>query len=265
MGVGQQEGVRVTWAFLIALLQLVFAPAAAPAESTDGSVAAFMGPLPGTTYVYHSFWNGALTEGEEGLVTAIAKEAGSTLRLQVVTRLANGPSGGPLESKAEQILRVTDGALEAINVEGRKAVVLREPLKVGNTWARLTWSWRPTSPQQPSDGAGKRVGSNDGEWTAFPGTCRIERTFNATLFDKERMVVLVSCSVKTSEGIETTSAEEWASGLGMVRAIESAKDPSGRGLSVSERRLVRVRRSECDSVPTRATRSQGCRPHHRCP
>jgi hypothetical protein len=89
----------------------------------------------------------------------------------------------------------------------------------------------------------KNVDSNDGTWLALPGTCRIQRTYSATLFDKERMVVLVSCNVKTSEGIETTSNEEWASGLGMVRAVESAKDPNGRDLSVSERRLMRVHKA----------------------
>lgn len=83
----------------------------------------------------------------------------------------------------------------------------------------------------------------DGTWTALSGTCRIQRTDSATLFDKKRTVVFVSCNVKTPEGIETTSNEEWASGLGIVRAVESAKDPSGRELSVSERRLVRVLRS----------------------
>ena len=212
------------------------------AADAERSVVAFMGPLPGTTYVYRYFSNGAPSEGQEGLVNGISREMERGIRQQVVARLAKGPAGTPVESTTEQVLRVSDRSLDVINSEGRAVMLLREPLSVGNTWTRAIWAWRPTSPERSSDGAWIKFTSKDGTWTALSATCRIDRTYSTKLFDKDRTVVVVSCSVKTPEGIEKTSVEEWASGLGMARAVESAKDPSGRDLGVTEQRLVRVQR-----------------------
>jgi hypothetical protein len=75
------------------------------------------------------------------------------------------------------------------------------------------------------------------------GTCRVERVYRAQLFDDERIVVVVSSSLTTSEGVTVTSTEEWATGLGMVTTVTSVKDESGRQMEEVEQRLVRVQGS----------------------
>jgi hypothetical protein len=211
-------------------------------ENVDVPLAGFMGPLPGTTYVYHFFRNGALVEGQERLLKGISREDAFRIRLRVVARLPDGLAPVPLESAAEDVLQLSDGSLDLIDAKGRVFALLSEPLKVGQTWARATMEWRPPSTRLPesSGSRGTESDAKSGTWTPLAGTCRIERLDKAIVFGKERIIVVVSTSLKLTDGITETSTEEWASGLGMVRALKSAKDAGGRDLEVVEQRLVQI-------------------------
>ena len=103
--------------------------------------------------------------------------------------------------------------------------------------------WRPNSERKSVGGRVNDFQSKDGTWAPLVGKCRIERLYKATMFDQARVVVVVSHSVEIADGIISETTEEWASGLGLVRVVDSSKDPSGRDLEVSERRLVRVLRA----------------------
>ena len=144
-----------------------------------------LGPLPGTTYVYHYFWDEALLG--ETRVKGVSREGASRIKRLDVLRLAEGPSGGPIESPAENVLQFSAGSLNLIDSEGRVVVLLSEPLKVGQTWARPMRVWRPTSRVRQSSGTGgASFDLKHGTWTASVGTCRIEKLHRATVFGKER-------------------------------------------------------------------------------
>ena len=232
-------------ALATSLLQEAVSLLPAPATAEDDGIAAgkFMGPLPGSTHAYNYFQNGVLTEGETTIVKGVVTEGEAQVRLQSVTRLAQGPLGGPFEDRAEFVLRVSDRGLEGIDSEGRSGVLVSQPVKVGKTWERATRTWSPSRPVHPSGAGWTKVDPRDGTWTTAVATCRIERLFRATLFGKTRSVVAVSCSFKTREGITDTATEEWASGLGMVRRTTTVRGSKGQDLGTTEQRLIRVRKS----------------------
>ncbi len=125
----------VAVATICVLLQPVLLGAGPPlTESVAASLAAFMGPLPGTTYVYHYFRNGALIEGQEGLVEGLVREETSRIRLRAVTRLAEGPTGAPFEGVISRARWWVFGDADARpcrlkGTSGRSAQ--RSPLKLG--------------------------------------------------------------------------------------------------------------------------------------
>lgn len=220
---------------------VLFRPVWASTESGSPSVGAFMAPPPRTTLVYQSFRDGTLVNGQETKIEGVSREA-SRIRLRVVVQEPEGPEG-PFERTDESVVRVSGRSLEGTDREGRTVALLKEPLTVGASWARVLWSWRPTSPLHPSGGAWTKLNPKDGKWVALSVTYRIEGVSRSTMFGEERVVLVVSGISTSAEGSTTTTTEEWASGLGMVRAVASVKDSGGRDLGVTEQRLVRVLKS----------------------
>jgi hypothetical protein len=214
-------------------------------QSVDVPVAEFMGPAPGTTYVYHFFRNGALVEGQKRLVKGVSREGASRIRLHTVARLAEGPTLVPIEGSSEDVLQSADASLELIDSEGRVFVLLSGPLKTGRTWARATMEGRPTSRgvRESAGRGGTELDGRTATWTPLVGTCRIERLYKAAVFGKERTVVVLSTSVTLTDGITETNTEEWASGVGLVRAVKNVRDRGRRDLELIEQRLVRILRT----------------------
>jgi len=225
----------------LVLWPVVLPGGAAAIASVETTISAFVGPSPGTTYVYHFSRNGVAVEGSERLVTGVARDNPSRLRLQQVERFAGDGSRVASEKTTQIVLGASDNTLELVGADGQSTVLLSAPLRVGHTWSRTTREWRPTTEQRyPPSTSVTESDLTNGTWKNLVRTCRVERVYRAQLFEDERIVVVVSSSVTASEGVTVTTTEEWATGLGMVRTVTGVKDESGRQLNEVEQRLVRV-------------------------
>lgn len=234
---------------LAAIILLIGDPSVASPKHKDAPLSSFLAPAPGLRLTYHFLDAGVMLPGHEMLVQCIARDDVQA-RLRTTMRVAEGPLGGPSETREEHSLRLQEGSIEGGDSTTAPLVLLSEPLKVGTRWARVARLWRPASPIPEAPGKWTKIDPRGGGWISAENACRIDATGDVRLFGQERRLITVLCTSSQPWGT-TTTTEEWASGLGVVRLRTVTRNQEGSRIGESEQRLVKVLNAGRDVAPVR--------------
>jgi hypothetical protein len=174
------------------------------ADPAASELARFLGPPPGTTYVYSRLDDGTREVGSSIVVTGLGSADAGGLRLRQTCSLHRGDALA-VETGSELRVHIEGSELVQTGPEG-DYVLLRAPLRVGTAWTR------PITGYTPETGGWRRELH-----------CRIALIETVPVFGDPRLTVRVVGRGRVP-GAEVVLIEQHAEGIGLVLRREQIGD-----------------------------------------